>query len=166
METIKENISPDLRSRKEKYRSKVDLLLNRIGLLSGEDKLLMIMYWEKGNSLRQISRLAGVDRKHVTRRIYNITERLMEGPYIDCLRYRHRFTLRQMAIAKDYFLSGLSLQKIADKQSSSYYHVRQALQKIRCILENIRSESPGSELPKYKNKELTMENGETADAYI
>ena len=166
METIKENISQELRSTKEKYRNKVDLLLGRICLLSGQDKLLMIMYWEKGNSLRQISRLAGVNRKHVTRRIYNITERLMDGPYIDCLRYRDKFNLRQMAIAKDYFLLGLSKQKIAEKRKFSYYHVHQALQKIRCILENVKSESLGSELPEYENTELTKENGGTADADI
>jgi len=166
METIKENISQELRSTKEKYRSKVDLLLNRIGLLRGEDKLLMIMYWEKGNSLRQISRLAGVDRKHVTRRIYNITERLMDGPYIDCLRYRDKFTLRQMAIAKDYFLSGLSAHKIAGKYKSSYYRARNDLQKIRCILENVKSDSTARELPEYENKELSTEKGGTADADI
>ena len=166
METIKENISQDLRSRKEKYRSKVDLLLSRIGLLSGQDKLLMIMYWEKGNSLRQISRLAGVDRKHVTRRIYNITERLMAGPYIDCLRYRDKFTMCQMAIAKDHFLSGMSVQKIADKYKSSYYRVRNDLQKIRCILENVKNDSAALELPEYENKELSTEKGGTADADV
>jgi len=166
METIKENITEELQSRKEKYRNKVDLLLSRIGLLSGEDKLLMTMYWEKGNSLRQISRLAGLDRKHVTRRIYNITERLMDNPYIDCLRYSHRFTTSEMAIAKDCFLSGLSVQKIADKHNSSYYHVRQALQKIRCILENIKSDSTACELTENENMEFVTENGGTANADI
>ncbi len=166
MENINKDISENLQTSKEKYRDRVDLLLGRLGLLSGEDRLLMIMYWENGNSLRQISRLAGVDRKYVTRRIYNITERLMDGPYIDCLRYRHRFTLCEMAIAKDYFLSGISVQKIADKHDSSYYHVRQALQKIRCILENVRGESSGSELSEYENKELGIENEGTANADI
>lgn len=166
MENINKDISENLQTSKEKYRDRVDLLLSRIGLLSGQDKLLMVMYWEKGNSLRQISRLAGVDRKHVTRRIYNITERLMEGSYIDCLRYRDKFTLRQMAIAKDYFLSGISAQKIADKHNSSYYHVRQALQKIRCILESAMSELSASELPIYENKEFAIENGGTENVDI
>lgn len=166
MGKINDNISQELLARKEKCRNKVDLLLGRINLLSGEDKLLMIMYWEKGNSLRQISRLAGVDRKHVTRRIYNITERLMDGPYIDCLRYRNRFTLQQMAIAKDYFLSGLSMQKIAEKRKFSYYRVHQALQIIRCILENVKSDSVADDLTEYENPEFLTENEGVVNADI
>jgi predicted DNA-binding protein YlxM (UPF0122 family) len=144
METIKENISEELLTKKEKYRNKVDLLLSRLSLLSGEDKLLMIMYWENGNSLRQISKLAGVNRATIARRIYKLTERLMEGQYITCLRNRNRFTKSEMAIAKDYFMLGLSMKKISNKRNWSYYKVRQTLEKIKRLLETACSEYPGN----------------------
>jgi predicted DNA-binding protein YlxM (UPF0122 family) len=157
MEKIRKNITVNLRATKEKYRDKVDLLLSRIGLLSGEDRLLMTMYWEKGNSLGQISVLAGVSRSNIGRRIHKITERLMEGKYIACLRYRDRFNILELAIAKEYFLMGLSIKTIAGKRGWSYYRVRGILQRIQLVLELV-SEDP--------NGELSIENGGTINADI
>ena len=157
MEKICKNISDELPAKKEKYRDKVDLLLSRISLLSGEDKLLMIMYWKNGNSLGQISRLAGVGRLNIARRIHKITERLMEGKYITCVRYRDRFTMREMAVAKEYFLLGLSMRAIAGKRGWSYYRVRQILQRIQLVLELVNEDSNG---------ELSIENGGTISADI
>lgn len=119
---------------KGEYRDRVDMLRQRLDMLSGKDKLLMTMYWENGNSLQQISRLAGVNRATIARRIHKLTARLMEGKYIDCMRYRNRFTKYEMAIAKDYFLLGVSQKKIASKRRCSCYHVRQTLEKIQRIL--------------------------------
>lgn len=142
METVKENIPEELLTKKEKYRSKVDLLLSRIDLLNGEDRLLMTMYWENGNSLTQIGRLAGINRISLARRINKITERLMEGKYIACIRNRRIFTRQQMDIAKDYFLMGLSMKKIADRRKLSFYQVRAMLKKIERKLEPVAGESP------------------------
>ena len=157
MEKICKNISESLQISKEKYRDRVDLLLSRINLLSGEDRLLMIMYWEKGNNLSQISRLAGVGRLNIARRIHKITERLMEGKYITCLRYRDRFTILEMDFAKEYFLLGLSMKTIAGKRGWSYYRVRGILQRIQLVLELVSEDSNG---------ELSIENGGTINADI
>lgn len=157
MEKICKNISESLQISKEKYRDRVDLLLSRINLLSGEDRLLMIMYWEKGNNLSQISRLAGVGRLNIARRIHKITERLMEGKYITCLRYRDRFTILEMDVAKEYFLLGLSMKTIAGKRGWSYYRVRGILQRIQLVLELVSEDSNG---------ELSIENGGTINADI
>ena len=157
MEKICKNISESLQISKEKYRDRVDLLLSRINLLSGEDRLLMIMYWEKGNNLSQISRLAGVGRLNIARRIHKITERLMEGKYITCLRYRDRFTILEMDVAKEYFLLGLSMKTIASKRGWSYYRVRGILQRIQLVLELVSEDSNG---------ELSIENGGTINADI
>ena len=140
METIKENISHELRSTKEKYRNKVELLRQRLSMLSGEDKLLMTMYWENGNSIRQISKLAGVSRVTIARKIHKLTERLMEGQYITCLRNRDKFTKREMAIAKDYFMLGISMKKIAGKRQWSSYRVRQTINKIKRLLSTMNSD--------------------------
>ncbi len=138
---IKQNISEVGLEERAEFRDRVDLIRQRLCMLSGEDKVLMTMYWENGNSLRQISKLAGVNRAIIARRISKLTERLMDGRYIECLRCRNRFTHREMTIAKDYFLLGISMKKIAETRHLSFYHVRKALEKIQKIIAN---ESSGS----------------------
>ena len=141
METIKEDISEQLPAVKEKYRSEVDLLLSRIDLLSGRDRLLMTMFWEKGNSLSQIGKLAQINRNSLARRINTVTERLMEGKYIACMRNRRIFTGRQLDIAKDYFLTGLSMKRIARRRKLSYYQVRKMIKIIESKLEPVERKS-------------------------
>jgi predicted DNA-binding protein YlxM (UPF0122 family) len=136
---------------KGRYRDRVELLRSRLCMLSGEEKLLMTMYWENGISLRQISRLTGVSWVRIARRIHKLTERLMDGKYITCLRNRSRFTKREMDIAKDYFLLGISMKKIARKNRWSYYRVRKTILKIQRLLEPVGSESSGSKLTHYEN---------------
>jgi predicted DNA-binding protein YlxM (UPF0122 family) len=166
MEKTRKNISEELLTAKEKYRDRAELLRNRLDLLSGKDKLLMKMYWENGNSLSQISSLAGSNRRSIARRIHKITERLMEGKYIICLRYRDRFTILELAIAKEYFLLGLSIKTIAGKRNWSYYRVRQILQRIQLVLELVSSGSCKSKLTNNEEKELAIKNGGMVNADI
>ncbi|MHC4243423.1 MAG: hypothetical protein ACYSU4_13535 [Planctomycetota bacterium] len=151
MDGIRKNIPEELLTAKDKYRDRADILRNRLDMLRGKDKLLMKMYWENGNSLRQISRLAGINRITIARRINKLTGRLMEGKYITCLRYRERFTVREMAIAKDYFLLDISMKKIAEKRHLSFYNVRQILEKIQQLLATISTESSECKLTDYEN---------------
>ena len=110
------------------------MLRSRLNLLSGTDKLLMTMYIEHGNSIRQIARIRGVSETSIARRIRAITKRLTDGPYIDCLRKRDKLTSRQLAIAKDYYLMGLSMRQIAAKRRRSYYRVRDTINEIQSIV--------------------------------
>jgi predicted DNA-binding protein YlxM (UPF0122 family) len=110
-----------------------DLLHHRINLLNGKDKLLMTMYLEKGNSFRQIAKLAGVHETLIARRIHKITARLLTGEYIICLRNSKKFNVMELDIAKEHFLAGLSLRKIARKRGLTYYRVRKILRRIRQI---------------------------------
>lgn len=110
-----------------------DLLRHRIKLLSGEDKLLMIMYLERGNSFRQMAKLAGVHETIIARRIHKITKRLLYGEYITCLRNGKKFSTIELSIAREYFLIGLSMREIARKRQITYYRVRKILRKIRQI---------------------------------
>ena len=150
MKKIYQNVSQAKLGATGKYRDGVDMLRQRLSMLRGEDKLLMTMYWENGNSLRQISKLAGVNRATIARRIHKLTERLMEGQYITCLRNRNRFTKREMAVANDYFMLGMSIKKIADKRNWSYYQVRQTLEKIQRLLATVSTESSGNRLINYQ----------------
>ena len=136
MEKIHKNISQEQAKAKETYRDKIELLRSRANLLTGKDKLLMTMYLENCNSFRQMARLAGVNETNIARRIHKITKRLIDGEYITCLRNRDKFTETEMAIAKDYFLLGLSIRKIAGKRHRTYYGVRETLKKIQRLVKD------------------------------
>jgi len=128
-------------SDENEYRKRIDLLRSRANLLSGRDKLLMTMYLEKGNSFRQMARLAGVNETIIARRIRKVTNRLMESEYIVCLRNRDKFTKTEMAIAKDHFLIGLSMKKIAIRRHLTFYRVRETLRKIRQTITTIQRQN-------------------------
>jgi predicted DNA-binding protein YlxM (UPF0122 family) len=134
MRRVHENIAGQTNNVKGRHRGGIELLRSRLNLLSGTDKVLMTMYVEHGNSFRQIARIRGVSETSVARRIRAITKRLTDGPYIDCLRNRDKMTGRQLAVAKDYYLMGLSMRQIAAKRRRSYYRVRDALIEIRSIV--------------------------------
>jgi predicted DNA-binding protein YlxM (UPF0122 family) len=134
MKRIHENITGQTINVKGLRRGGIEMLRSRLNLLTGTDKLLMTMYIEHGNSIRQIARIRGTTETSIARKIHTITKRLTDGPYIDCLRNRGKLTDRQLAIAKDYFLVGLSMRRIAAKRHWSYYRVRDTLIEIRSII--------------------------------
>lgn len=136
MKKIHTNISQKTLEAKNQYRDEIDLLRSRLNLLDGKDKVLMTMYLENGNSFRQIARLTGISDTSIARRINGLTKRLLDSQYIICLRNRDKFTREQMTIAKDYFLTGLSIRKIALKRHRSFYHVRETIKKIQSILKD------------------------------
>jgi len=116
MKKMHSNLSQITSKAKKEYLTRIDLLRTRMNLLTGKDKLLMTMYLDKGNSFRQMARLAGVNDTIIARRIHKLIKRLIDGEYITCLRNCNKFTKTEMAIAKDYFLTGLSMKKIAAKR--------------------------------------------------
>jgi predicted DNA-binding protein YlxM (UPF0122 family) len=134
MKRIHENIAEQIINVKDLRRDGIELLRGRLSLLSGTDKLLMTMYIKHGNSIRQIARIRGATETSIARRIRAISKRLADGPFIECLRCRDRLTSQQLAIAKDYYLMGLSIRRIAAKRRWSYYRVRDTIITIRSIL--------------------------------
>lgn len=140
MKQIHNNISFETKNKRNEYRDKIELLRCRVELLTGKDKLLMQMYLENGNTFSQMAKLAGVNETTIARRIHKVIKRLIDGEYITCLRNRDKFTKAQMRIAKDYFLMGMSMKKIADKRGCSYYRVRETMIKIQRLV-NITNET-------------------------
>lgn len=134
MKRIHENIAEQIINVKDMRRGVIELLRSRLGLLSGTDKLLMTMYIQHGNSIRQIARIRGASETSIARRIRAISKRLADGPYIDCLRCREKLTDLHLAVAKDYYLMGLSIRRIATNRRWSYYRVRDVLIEIRNII--------------------------------
>lgn len=134
MRRIHANIPQDISGARLPCRENLDLLLNRVSLLGGQDKAIMTMYFERGNSMCQIAQVAGVTQSCIARRIRKLTDRLVNGLYVTCLRNRRRFTKHEMSVARDYFLAGLSIREIAAKRCSTYYQIRKTLIRIRRIL--------------------------------
>lgn len=134
MKRIHVNIPEDTQDVKTLHRGRIDLLRSRLNLLAGTDKVLMTMYVEHENSFRQIARVCGVSETHIARRINGIISRLTDGQYIACLRHREKLSKWQLVVAKDYFLLGLSIRKIAGKRRRSYYRVRDTLNTVRSVI--------------------------------
>ena len=134
METIYANISHKKTRSKISHRDAVEILRNRVGLLQGKDRLLMTIYLEKGISFRQMAKLIGVSEGKIARRIRNLSKRLVDSRYITCLRYREKFNNYQLEIARDYFLQGLSMRKIARKRQSSKYRISKTISKIQNLI--------------------------------
>lgn len=134
MNDVNINISEQTLKVKNFQRGQMELLQGRLGLLDGKDKVLMTMYIVNGNSFRQIARLRGVSETSVARRINQITERLTNGEFLICLRNREKLSPRQMIVARDYFLTGLSIKQIAGKRGLSLYAVRKELTGIRNLI--------------------------------
>jgi predicted DNA-binding protein YlxM (UPF0122 family) len=115
-------------------RAQNELLRSRLDLLDGKDKFLMKLYLEDGYSIFQISRLISVSEASISRRIKKLEKQLLDGKYLDCLRNRNKFYKYQMAIAKDHFLTGLSIREISKKRKLSVYQVRETITQVKDIL--------------------------------
>ena len=139
MKKIHENIPHGTLKIKKEYRDSIDLLRSRANMLTGKDKLLMTMHLSNSNSSRQMARLAGVSEASIARRIRKVTKQLTDSKYITCLRNRDKLTSAEMAVAKDYFLLGLSQGKIAIKRNCSIYRIRKILKRIQRLVKTADS---------------------------
>jgi hypothetical protein len=120
-----------LQASENSLRNRIDILRSRVDLLEGKDKALMKMYLDNGETFSQMARVAGVNVSNVARRIYKLTRRLLDGQYITILRNRNFFTRQDLKIARDYFLKGMSMRKIAWEHGITVYRVRNTMKKIQ-----------------------------------
>lgn len=125
------NLPQEMLQTKTEYRDRIELLRSRVNLLKGKDKLLMTMYLDNSNSFRQMSQLTGINETSISRRISRIAKRLISKEYLLCLRNRNKFTITETAIAKEYFLLGLSIKKIAARRRWTYYRAYKTIKKIQ-----------------------------------
>ncbi len=134
MNATHENISEQALKAREFKRDQVEILRGRLHLLDGRDKVMMVMHVENGSSFRQIARLVGNCESTVARKIHTLSRRLIDSEYIACLRSRDKLTKTQIAVARDYFLKGLSKREIAQKKRWSRYRVGRTVDEIRGIV--------------------------------
>lgn len=108
-----------------------ELLRLRGALLTGRDRALIEMYLDSGETVRRIATLAAVTPSCVARRIRTITRRLADPTYSVCLANRQDFTTTELRIVKEYFVRGLSIQRISRRWHLSRHRVRKAIRKAR-----------------------------------
>jgi len=138
MERIHPNIPVSAMDLRKDYRSQLETLRRRVNLLTGQERVLMTMYLENGNSYRQLAQLSGVNETTIARRIHRASRRLADGEYFRCLRNRDRFSSAELSMAKDYFLRGFPMKKISAKSGFSYYRVRKTIKSIKGRLRTMR----------------------------
>lgn len=147
MDNIYENAPFDLAKARNDYRSQIEILKSRIDLLAGEDKVLMTMYLKNGCSCRQMAKLAHISEANMARKIHKIAERLVNSEYITLLKNRSEFSKKELGIARDRFMLGKSMKKIAGKNNTTYYGIRETLRKIQNFLNENNDESEQAESP-------------------
>jgi len=96
----------------------------RAAQLVGEDRALMALYLEGGNSYRQIARLTGQYPTSVARRIRRITRRLLDETYPLCLQNRAAFSVFELAVIKDHLARGFSYREICHRRHASLYRIQ------------------------------------------
>jgi predicted DNA-binding protein YlxM (UPF0122 family) len=117
--------------RRQEAREMIEVLRMRAHLLAGEDRDLVEMYLERGNSLCQIARLMGVSHQNIGRRIRSLVRRITDDTYEICLGNRDDFNGRELGIIRDFFIAGLSCPCITRNRGVTHYHVDATLRKAR-----------------------------------
>ncbi len=122
----------DIRPREQ---ANIELIRKRIQILSGVDKGLMSLYYIDGCSFKRIAALLEINPTNVSRRIRNITSRILAGQYIRCLRNKKYFSSQQLQVAREYYVRRRTLRQIAAKSGISFYEIRKIITRIEAILD-------------------------------
>lgn len=136
MSRIHENLDTGNLRASTSMRRQLEQLRSKAALLTRDDRLLITMYLDNGNSFRQISHLTGVNEVTIARRIEKIIHRLRNEHFDAALKNRAKLTRRQMKVACDYFLRGVSIRQLKTKYRMSYHQVYQILKSVRELNRN------------------------------
>ena len=139
MQTVHENIPAEALKSKNDFRERIEILTRRICLLTGTDRILMTMYLVNGNTFYQMAKLSGISQSSIARRIHKVTNKLIDGEYIICLRNRDYFDENELRIARDYFLIGKSIRQIAAKYKITYYKTHKITKRLRDFVGSMQS---------------------------
>ncbi len=120
-----------------------EMILEMGRLLRPEERALLDMYYDKGNTIVQLARVAGISESAMSARLHKVTRKLVDGDYYYSVKYRDRLTILEQLIARDYFLDNMTLKGTADKRKTSVRQVRKAVAKVRKLRELDRSISSG-----------------------
>ena len=119
---------------------RMDLLRMRSGLLRVQERAMLEMVFRGGYRPTHIARAMGLHPSNVSRRIAKIVRRLAGGEYVLCLRKGERFSEPELAMAREYYLRGRSLNAIGAKLGLSRYGVRRMLASLEAKRKQIAAE--------------------------
>lgn len=124
---------------------RVDLLQMRSGLLRVQERAILEMVFRGGYRPTYIGRAMGLHPSSVMRQITKIVRRLAGGEYLLCLQRPERFSEAEIAMAREYYLRGRSLNTIAVKLGLSRYGVRRLLASLEAKRRQIAAENAKSD---------------------
>jgi len=151
MKRVHTNITEKTGAEKSDYRGRTELLKEKAKLLSGADKVLMLMYLDAGSSIRQLARLISVHEAKVSRKIDKLIKQLNDRRYIICLCHRDRFTRAQLRIARDYFVRGLSIRQMAEQTGCTYYRMRRTVNRITEMIDTLGRQTHKAKANQFRN---------------
>ncbi|MBC8378640.1 MAG: hypothetical protein H8E62_05650 [Planctomycetes bacterium] len=111
----------------------IDIARLRSELLSGEDKALVQMIFEKGSSFTEIAKLTGQHPSSIARRFRDLLQKLLTKELLALLRNQAGFKPVDITICRDYFLQGLPKRMIARKLNVSDYRIRKVLKDFQYL---------------------------------
>ena len=135
----------------------IELFQLRSELLSGKDKALIQMIFDKGTTFEQIAKLTGQNASTISRRFKNLIQKLIARELVTLLHQRKDFDKSNICIVQEYYLRGQSQKAIAQKLSISLYRVRNTLSTVRTIIYNHRTPRP--QHTKRNRKHLSSKEG-------
>ena len=115
----------------QRHAEIINIARLRSELLSGEDKALMQMIFEKGSSFAEIAKLTGQNPSSIARRFRGLVQKLLTKELLALLRHQQVFDSVDVSICRDYFLQGLPQRIIARKLNVSSYRIRRALKTLQ-----------------------------------
>ena len=134
MERLQHCAMPRPSETRLRNRNIAEILQHRTVLLDEEERALMRMHLESGQSVRRIARLIGMNPTTISRRIRKIAKRLLDPTYLACMAHKTEFSPLERAIIRDHFVRGLSIAAISRKYDVTYYCARAVVHKgRRCV---------------------------------
>ena len=116
-----------------RYADQIDTLRMRSEWLNDKDKALIQMVFDKGSTFEQIARLTGQNPSTVSRRCHRLVRRLIGHQRLPAFHRAAGLNSRELRIAQEYFLKGLTQKAIARKFGLSLYRVSTVLKKARRV---------------------------------
>jgi hypothetical protein len=120
MEIYPDEALPDSYKIDDILQNQAVILRERLNYLHGRDKIIMSMYLINGISYRQIALLLKINQGTIFRIIKKTIHKLTEGVFAVCIEKKEQFSTDEISIAKDYYVNGLTIRKIAVKRNKAY----------------------------------------------
>jgi hypothetical protein len=109
----------------------IEILLDRLDWLHGQDRRLVELYLRHGASFVQLEQISGLNRRSLARRVQRLCRRMMGWEYVTLKRHECLFTDRERAVTYDHFLLGLGYRTIASQRRLSQAAVRRIIGQMK-----------------------------------